>query len=323
MSDADLWSLRAIGSRAVSAWQAFFHRPCDARVCAAIRILFATLVLVYFAVLYPDLNHWFTADGVLPAAASRDVTSPSHWSILWPLPDTPEAVRICFWIAVTQTALLGLGLLPRLQALCVFLWLVSFQVRNTLITDGEDDVFKMIAFCMIWIPSGHCWSLDALLRRWWAGGNESGSTNVAKYEAFPGWGLRLLQIEMAMVFLSAGLSKLAGDAWLNGTALYYVARLDDFFGRFPVPDWPFDTPWVVALLTWSVPLIEIAVPLLIWFRETRRACLVLVLLFHLANEWTMHLFLFHWIMLCGWLAFVTADDFLWLNFRRSQPELHA
>ena len=85
-----------------------------------------------------------------------------------------------------------------------------------------------------------------------------------------------------------------------------------------MPDWPWDTPWVVALMTWSVLVLELAVPLLIWFRETRRLCLVLLLLFHLGNEWTMHLFLFHWIMLCGWLSFVTADDLRCLGVRNSQ-----
>ena len=317
----DGWSLTATARRAADGWHAFFHAPCDARACAAVRIAFAALVLVNFAALYPDLDHWFTGGGVLPAAASRELTSSHYWSILWLLPDTPEVVRTCYWIAIANTLFLGIGLWPRLNALCVFVWLVSFQVRNTQITDGEDDVFKMIAFCLIWIPSGHCWSLGAVLRRWWGSRNEASSNVAGEYNATPGWGLRLLQIQMAMIFLSAGLSKLDGEAWLNGTALYYVARLDDFFGRFPVPNWPFDTPWVVALLTWSVPLVEIAVPLLIWFRETRRACLVLALLFHLANEWTMHLFLFHWIMLCGWLAFVTTDDFRWLAFWRSHSEV--
>jgi hypothetical protein len=39
---------------------------------------------------------------------------------------------------------------------------------------------------------------------------------------------------------------------------------------------------------------------------------VALIAFHLANEWTMNLFLFHWLMVCGWLAFVSPDDFRWL-----------
>jgi len=28
--------------------------------------------------------------------------------------------------------------------------------------------------------------------------------------------------------------------------------------------------------------------------------------------------LFHWIMLCGWIAFVTPEDFAWLTWRRGK-----
>jgi hypothetical protein len=95
--------------------------------------------------------------------------------------------------------------------------------------------------------------------------------------------------------------------------MYYVSRLGDFFGRLSVPAFLFDAPWPVAFITWSVVAAEVLVPFFIWFRETRRACLVLVVAFHLANEWTMNLFLFHWLMLCGWLAFLTPEDFAWLS----------
>jgi hypothetical protein len=42
-------------------------------------------------------------------------------------------------------------------------------------------------------------------------------------------------------------------------------------------------------------------------------CLAVLLVFHLANEWTMNLFLFHWLMICGWIAFLTPADFAWLR----------
>lgn len=319
MSSDPTGSLASTSAWVRQAWNAFFHAPCDARVCALVRIAFATLALVNLGVLYPDLDHWFTAEGVLPQAASREVSNPYAWSILRLLPDTPAAVGTCYWLAIASALLLLLGIFPRLNAFCLFVWLVSFQVRNELITDGEDDVFKWIAFCLVWMPSGARWSLPALLRHWHTPSRpRAGNFVEATDQVQPGWGLRLLQLEMVMIFLSAVLSKLGGEAWLNGTALYYVARLDDAFGRFPMPDWPWGTPWIVALLTWSVLIVELGVPIFIWFHETRLLCLFLLLLFHLGNEWTMHLFLFHWIMLCGWLSFVTSDDLRWLGIRNSQ-----
>ena len=113
---------------------------------------------------------------------------------------------------------------------------------------------------------------------------------------------------MVLVFWSAGLSKINGSAWLHGTALYYVARLDDYFGRFPLPSWLFARAWCVALMTWTVLVTELCAPLFVWFRETRRWALLAVFALHLAMEYCMHLFLFNWVMLVGWVAFVEWDD---------------
>jgi len=307
------WSLCSTLPALARGWQEFFHQPCDARICAAIRIGYATLVLVHLAVLYPDLDLWFGEHGVLPREAAREAASPYCWSLLDVVPASSTVLHVCFWVAVGHAALLLVGLWPRLNAFLLFLWVASFQVRNVLIGDGEDTLMRMLGFFMIWLPSGHCWSLSALLRRWRQ--CKDSALVHAEPDPFvaPGWGLRLLQIQMAIMFFTAGLLKLSGDKWVNGTALYYVSRLDDHFGRFPVPVWLFDSPWLVALMTWSVIATELTAPVLIWFRETRLACLALLVVFHLANEWTMNLFLFHWLMLCGWMAFLMPDDFAWLG----------
>jgi hypothetical protein len=306
------YSLRASAAALARGWHSFFHAPCDARVCALVRIAFALVVLTNLATLFSDRHRWFSDQGVLTAETSKLVANPYGWSVFWWQPNTPANIDVCFGIAIANAALLLVGLLPRVNALCLFVWLLSLQMRNPQILDGEDTVMRMIAFFLIWMPSGQCWSLNAVIRR--------GLGYPLADCSVPSWSLRLLQIQTASIFLSTALMKLAGDEWLDGTALYYVARLDDFFGRFPVPAWLFDTPWVVALMTWGVVLVELTVPLLIWFRETRRTCLIVTLLFHLANEWTMHLFLFHWIMLVGWLSFVTTDDLALLGLIRKRQD---
>ncbi|HEY2411074.1 MAG TPA: HTTM domain-containing protein [Pirellulaceae bacterium] len=300
------WNLRSTWAAFTRGWQRFFHEPCDARVCAAIRIAFASLVLIHFAVLYPDLDRFFTDKGVLPLEAALRIAHPYSLSILAYTPQTSAAIHICWLLAVAHAIALLIGLLPRVNALLLFAWIVSFQIRNDLIDDGEDVLMRMLSFFVILLPSGQCWSVNSLIRRWWHGT----PTSPDRYLA-PGWPLRLFQIEMAALFLSSGLIKLGGTMWLNGSALYYVSRLDDLFGRFYVPAWVFDTPWVVVCITWSVLLAETLAPFFIWFRETRLVCLIIVVFFHLANEWTMNLFLFHWLMLCGWISFVSPSDFSW------------
>ena len=62
-------------------WNAFFHAPCDARVCALVRIAFALVVLAHLAVLCPDRERWFTDAGVLSRgslAANARVPTPGR-----------------------------------------------------------------------------------------------------------------------------------------------------------------------------------------------------------------------------------------------------
>lgn len=318
------YSLTSAWRQVAAGWHEFFHAPQDLRTCALVRIAYAAVLLVNLACLYPDLDLWFTDGGILPAEASREIGETYKWSLLWHLPATSEVVRICFWLLVGHTGLLLIGFLSRLNALAALVWLISFQSRNWMILDGEDMVLRVILLCLVLMPCGACWSVDATLRRWWQrrkdGGRLSGEVADLPH-AGPAFGLRMLQIQMVVIFVAAGLWKLAGDPWVNGTAIYYVARLDDYFGRFPVPTWPFDSPWVVAIMTWSVILVEVAAPPLLWFRETRRTALLAILLFHLANEWTMNLFLFHWIMVVGWLSFVRPADWTWRRFPVSRAKL--
>lgn len=321
------WNLQAALRTWAAGWEAFFHQPCDGRLCAALRIGLATLTLIHFAVLYPDLTTFFTDEGVLPLSAAHEVAGPYVWSLLYFVPQSRPAVEMCYWAAVLSGAALAVGLFPQLAAASTFVWLVSFQNRNPLINDGEDALLRILMFLLIFVPTGRCWAVQRLVGRAWRrvvgqkppeparplAQRDLPVVEIPGSCAVPGWGRRLIQLEMVGMFFSAGLCKLGGHAWLDGTALYYVARLDDFFGKFPVPGWTVDHPVAVAGLTYSVLLIELAVPVLIWFRQTRRGCLLVLLLFHLANEWTMHLFLFHWIMLCGWMSFLEVEDYAWLG----------
>ena len=90
--------------------------------------------------------------------------------------------------------------------------------------------------------------------------------------------------------------------------MYYVARVDDLFGRFPVPSLPFEWMPLTRALTWSVLVVEIVVPLLVWHPRTRRLAVAVAICLHLGIEYTMNLFLFQWLMILGWSTFLTADD---------------
>jgi uncharacterized membrane protein YphA (DoxX/SURF4 family) len=301
MSAGD-WSLRETAPAFLAGWNQFFYAPIDARRMAFIRIGFAVLVLIYMAILYPDLSTWYGPQGLYPADVDAETRLPQQWSVLRWLPADPVEADVwlhrVFWLHIACTVMLLIGFLSRINSVIVYVLLVSWIWRNPLIIDGEDSVFRLVGFFLILMPSGRAWSIDRLIFH--------RKPNTCPLVA--AWPLRLLQLQMMVIFVAAALYKMGGTAWLDGTAFSYVGRLDDLFGRFWIPTFVFEVPIVVRLITWSVIVIELFAPLFMWFRETRRWALVAILLFHLGNEYTMALFLFHWIMLLGWSTFLTSDD---------------
>ena len=41
------------------------------------------------------------------------------------------------------------------------------------------------------------------------------------------WPIRLIQVQLSLIYLAAARSKLSGETWLNGTAVSYALRVAD------------------------------------------------------------------------------------------------
>lgn len=282
-----------------------FELP-DPIVCSLLRIALAPLLMINFAMWWRESDRWFSDAGVLQAATMQEISDGANPSLLYWLPDDPLVVKVCLAICLGQSALLWLGVWSRLQMACLFVWLVSFQHRNMLICDGQDVLMRLLAFYLIFMPLDHAWSLA----RWWR--VQKGSLGELKGNSArlpSAWGLRLVQLQITAIYLSTAWEKYQGITWRDGTALFYVARMDDLYGRFALPDALFETTWMLAAMTWGVLCLEALLPLLLWPKRTRFWGLLMACGLHLSIEATMHIYLFEWLMLVSLLAFVNPNWF--------------
>ncbi len=285
-------------SGAGAMWDAFFHLPIDVRICSAFRIAFSVLLLINVLAYLPYVQEFFAEDGALPYEPSRNLIDPDTLTLFSLLPRTAAVAWICYALFLANALGLLAGLWARFQAAAVFVWLVSFQHRNYLINDGEDTLFRLFAFLLIFLPLSEVWSLDAWLAR---------RRGRAPQPRRPAFALRLIQIQTCVVVFSAGLEKWLGAEWRDGTAMYYVSRLDDLFGRFPLPaGWLESLPFLKAT-SWATLAFETAVPILVWFPRLRLGAVAAAIVFHLSIEYTMNLFLFQWLMILGWLSFLNSE----------------
>ncbi len=272
----------------------FLFESCDPGMCSKVRIAVGTLLIVYTLVWMLDAERWFADTGVLQSATARELGGGQFKSVLFWLPSTKFVVQACLLTLLVQSSLLLVGCWSRVQAAAIFVWLTSFHHRNPLICDGEDTVLRWLLFAMIFMPLDDRYSLLRYLRK-------QPTSTATSADA---WALRIIHIELTAIYLSTAVSKIQGATWRDGTALYYVSRMTDSFGRFWLPDILFEKLWLVKLSTWSVLTVEFALPVLLWIGPTRRLAVFLGIGLHLAIEYSMNLFLFEWIMITCLITFL-------------------
>ena len=119
-------NLRGFGE----SWDRFFFRQVDVRICGAFRIGFALLLLANSLGYYAYLDQWFGGSGVLPFDASRLVVDPDTLTIFAWLPEKATTLWICYGIFNAQILALLIGFHSRIQAICLFAWLVSFSIAT-------------------------------------------------------------------------------------------------------------------------------------------------------------------------------------------------
>lgn len=290
-----------------SAIDRFFMAPGDLRILNLIRPLFGVLTFINVFVVWWDRHMFFGPESAI-SREYYDFTTANDggWSIFHILPWSVASVDYYFLVLMAALVFLILGVWPRLAALVVFVLFTGLLHGNALIFDGEDTVFRLFAFFMIFVPG------PKSLRE------TAPEKSAETANPWPVWPLRMFQLQMCLIFYCCALQKMRGEVWTDGTAVYYIFRLYDFY-RIPMPEFLTENLAILKLLSWSVIALELSVPFLVWFKETRLPALVATILFHLALEASMSLFLFHWIMIVGWLSFVSVDELKRLWPGRGKP----
>ena len=281
--------------RLTAAWNAFFHRPAPVIGLALFRILWGLTLLLNWALLAPDALTWLGEDGALSRATALRLTG-GRLDVLAILPATDAAAIAVFALTGLASASLTLGFMTRTSAALTFVGLTSIHHRNFLILNSGDCLLRVVTFLLIFAGAGKALSIDSWRR---------GRTDAAAV-VHPMWAQRLIQIQIAVVYLSTVLYKLDGPLWRDGTAVYYLTRLTEF-QRFEIP-YMFEHLWTLKALTWASLVVELALAVLIWIRPLRYPVLAAGVLLHLGLEYTLNVPVFQWAMLAGLTSFVEPEE---------------
>ncbi len=285
----------------ILAWNKFFFEPESPVAISLFRILYGGLVVTTLVMLRPDWLTWFGSDGLVSLASVRRLEPSPRLNLFAVFPGRNDWVDALYWVFLGAALMLTLGFLTRLNSVIVFVCLNSIQQRNLYITHGGDTFLRVCGFFLIFAPCGCAISIDRFVRM------RRGKENESVQPRAP-WAQRMIQFQLAILYVAGCWSKLQGAPWRDGTALYYVYHLDEI-RRFPVPAAMLG-PTVLRFCSWGAMALELFLGILIWFKKFRYLLLFFGLLFHLCLEYSLNIPLFQWDVLSAYVLFVDSNDIL-------------
>lgn len=279
-------------SRLLAAWRRVWFEPVPTATLAVLRIAVGVLVFLWTVSLAPDVLTFFGPHGVLPQP------TPIGWNL-----GVLGSIRSSSWVLVVYAALLlaslclALGYHSRLASVVVFLGVLSFKYRNLYVFNSGDDLVRILALFLALSPCGVALSID----RWKAHRDQ-----FWEFPARAPWALRLIQVQLSVVYASTVWAKVRGTTWNEGTAVSYALRLGDLL-RFHVPAGITQSILIVNLFTYGTLAIEASLAILVWNRKARPWVLALGVLLHLSIDASLLVGFFSYAVLVGYLSFIPPE----------------
>ena len=285
-------SVRALATpftRLGAGWTRFWFQPQQTSTLGLFRIAYGVLVTLWTLSLVPNLFAFFGNDGVLP-----QYPKDGAWGLLELSTSTPLLI-VVFVALLTGAVALTVGFHSRIAAVVVWVGVLSFAHRNPLVGNSGDELIGNVALFLTLAPSGTSLSLDRL--------RSVGRDRFWEFPARAPWALRLVQIQLSVVYLSAVWDKVQGEMWRNGTAVSYALRIADV-GRIPTPGFMTHSVIVSEMMTYGALALELSLGILVWNRVARPWVLTLGIIMHLGIDFSILVGFFSFMMIVCYLSFV-------------------
>jgi predicted DCC family thiol-disulfide oxidoreductase YuxK len=334
LSDAAAY-LRELATTTGRAWNSFFFTPADPTPLGLMRIAVGLLGFWSLFVFGLDLHAYFGTNGWAEPVSIRAGEGALTWSFWFMVPDAwlRPVWLVCLGILVVFT----FGLLSRTTAWLSWIIIVSTVRRVPIALFGFDQMLSALAFYLaVSGASGQAVSLDRFLRRWRESreaasrsARRAGGTGRVVTPQSPGApptsisaniALRLIQLHLVLIYATAGLAKVQGMSWWNGTAIWKTMATGEFvvLDFTPLASWP----RLINLLTHGALALELLYPVLIWIKIARPLSLGLMLALHAGiGVMSPGLTEFALVMIAANLAFVSGPWIRGLVTGQAQPRI--
>ena len=304
--------IRAVAARG---YLAMTTRRFAARGSAALRIGFGGIWVLFLLHEYSERDAAWGPDSPWTPALDHSYADNSHWAgwiAAW-FTSVADLTRLEFdWYYLAAIAIgvaFALGWRTRVTAV-LFMWtVVALENRAPLLTDGGDNVLILMAIYLVFSACGDYWSLDARRRGRPRNAEEAAppppwrtELSAARQQCVTlmhNGAVLLIAAQVCVIYATAGLTKVQGQMWQNGSAMGYVLRLVWF------QPWPGLSQWfaghtvMLTLVGYVTVLVQAGFTFIVFSPKLKYPALVILVGMHLSIAVLLGLPFFSLIMLIG------------------------
>ena len=283
----------------------------DLRSLALFRVLVALILIIDFLFTrLPWFTLFYTDRGLL---SLRDIMAGDFFwassSSLNFISSSNVYQFSLFLLAIVFFFMLLVGYKTKWILLGSWALLVSFQARNFLILNSGDTLLGLLLFWSLYLPLGDCFSVD---------NGSVQAKETRKYSIFSINSVAFI-FQILFVYYFTFLLK-THDIWKSGQGVYYALMLDNF--RTMWGDILLQYPNLMRISSYIVYyIVENWMPIFFllfgYLWRYRVVLIVFMCVFHFSLGLFLHLGLFSWICMAGWLALLPAE--FWEKMERFLP----
>ncbi|MCU4926222.1 HTTM domain-containing protein [Halobacteria archaeon AArc-dxtr1] len=186
----------------------------DTRTLAVFRVFLGLLIVADMLLRSRNFSFYYTDDGLVPQELATSVTSEGAFSFYF-MTSNPDLLAALFVIQALIAVQLIVGYRTRLATILSFLFVISLDHHNPLVTSYADIIFRLLLFWAMFLPLGERWSIDAVHR------DRAPRASVASIASF------LILGQMVFMYVVNALHKVQSSLWREGDAAPLVLGLDE------------------------------------------------------------------------------------------------
>ena len=285
-----------------AAWSDFWFKPQDLFRVSLFRVLLGSVLTLMYAIRLLDVELYYFNTGMMSVQEAKQFYFEFFDTWIFAFPESDAGIRLFHWVFVLGLLGMTLGVIGRGLTWVLFFIHVGLLQRNYAVVYGADSV---TVFWLLYLSLCNHNRYFNLLSRIWPKYREW-KQRATESDVLTTIGVRLIQIQVCVIYAYTGWEKLRGSQWWDGTAVWHVmgnvqlVPVDlSFFVYFP---------WLIAVMTFATVMFEVYFPVAILHPLTRPMWLLLGLALHGLAGVFMGLFFFSANILTTYVFFVQKDQ---------------